>query len=171
MLLGIILVLVLVAATSFFVASEFALVSVRKTRIDQLVSEGNATARQIDYAIEHLQDYIAATQVGITMAALGLGSFGEPVISSIILPPLSSVLPEEIIRGIITVHGIAFVIGYLTVTILEIVFGEVVPKIVARQRAEATVFFIIRPLNLFALVFRPMIWVINTLSNAVLKLL
>ena len=69
MLVGIFLLLVLVAATSFFVASEFALVSVRKTRIEQLVSEGSSTARQVKFAIEHLQDYIAATQVGITMAS------------------------------------------------------------------------------------------------------
>jgi len=171
MLVGIILLIVLILATSFFVASEFALVSVRRTRIEQLSDQGNATARLIRYAIEHLQDYIAATQAGITMAALGLGVWGEAVLSDIILPPLQAILPEEMVRGIVSVHGIAFIIGYLIVTIAEIVFGEVVPKILARQNAERAAFFIIRPLNFFAFIFRPLVWVINLLSNAVLALL
>src|SRR4051794_12107713 len=171
MLVGILFLLLLVAATSFFVASEFALVSVRKTRIEQLVSGGSSTARQVKYAIEHLQDYIAATQVGITMASLGLGAWGESVVSDIILPPLSAILPEVVIQGIVSVHGIAFVIGYLVVTVVEIVFGEIVPKVLARRNSEAATFLIIRPLNFFALIVRPLIWVVNILTNGVLAIL
>lgn len=165
------LLFVLLIATSFFVASEFALVSVRRTRIDQLVSDGNSTAAQVRYAMDHLQDYIAATQVGITMAALGLGAWGEPAVSSMVLPLLTAIFPEQLIKGFVSLHGVAFIIGYLIVTIVEIVFGELVPKIIAREKAEKAVLLIIRPLNFFALIARPLIWVINLLGNAVLKLL
>src|SRR5690349_11123504 len=127
MLLNIGLLLLLVAATSFFVASEFALVSVRMTRIEQLISENNGAARQVKYAIDHLQNYIAATQVGITMASLGLGAWGEPALSSMLVPLLENWFPEDIVKGFVTIHGFAFAFGYLLVTIIEIVFGELVP--------------------------------------------
>src|SRR5437899_1622691 len=111
MLVGIVLILVLVITTGFFVASEFALASVRKTRIEQLISEGNTVAPQVKYAIDHLQTYIAATQVGITMATLGLGALGEPVLAQVFVPPLELVLPRDFVEAFISIHGIAIAIA------------------------------------------------------------
>jgi putative hemolysin len=171
MLSGLAAILVLVAATGFFVASEFAIVSVRKTRIEQLIAEGNTRAYLVKRAIDNLQTYIAATQVGITMATLGLGALGEPVLASLIAPPLELVLPTAFVEAFISVHGIAIAVSFLVVTVLEIILGEFVPKIIARQRAEATVLFVIRPLNFFLFIFRPLVWLINLLGNAVLRLI
>jgi putative hemolysin len=171
MLPGLAAILVLVAATGFFVASEFAIVSVRKTRIEQLITEGNTRAYLVKRAIDNLQTYIAATQVGITMATLGLGALGEPVLANLIAPPLELILPRAFVEAFISVHGIAIAISFLLVTVLEIILGEFVPKIIARQRAEATVLFVIRPLNFFLFIFRPLVWLINYLGNAVLKLI
>ncbi len=171
MLGGIALILLLVATTGYFVASEFALVSVRKTRIEQLIGEGQATASQVKYAIEHLQVYIAATQVGITMASLGLGALGEPVLADVFDPLLEAILPRQWVEQFVKLHGIAVVIAFIIVTVLEIVLGEIVPKMIARQRSDKTALFIIRPLNFFVMIFKPLIWVINTLGNGVLRLI
>src|SRR5437867_954830 len=171
MLAGLAAILVLVAATGFFVASEFAIVSVRKTRIEQLISEGNRTAAQVKRAIETLPNYIAVTQVGITMATLGLGVLEEPALIQPIEPLLKSLLPRDFVEAFVSIHGIAFTISFLTVTVLEIILGEFVPKIVARQRSEAVVLLVIRPLNLFLLIFKPLVWLVNTLGKAVLKLI
>jgi CBS domain containing-hemolysin-like protein len=170
-LLGIVAILLLVFITGFFVASEFALVSVRKTRIEQLISEGRPGATQVKYAIDHLQNYIAATQVGITMASLGLGALGEPALTPLFERVLGAVLPEDIVRGFLTLHGVAIAITFIIVTILEIILGELVPKLFARQRSDRTALFIIRPLNVSVFIFKPLIWIINILGNAVLRLI
>src|SRR5438046_674226 len=138
MLVGLATILLLVAATGFFVASEFALVSVRKTRIEQLVGQGQMAASQVKYAIEHLQTYIAATQVGITMASLGLGALGEPVLAEVLDPLLEEILPRAFVEQFVRLHGLAVAIAFVIVTILEIVLGEIVPKIIARQRSDRT---------------------------------
>src|SRR5947209_3790792 len=159
MLPGLAAILVLIAATGFFVASEFAIVSVRKTRIEQLVTEGNSTAAQVKRAIENLQTYIAVTQVGITMATLGLGALSEPVLVPLIVPPLEFILPRAFVEAFVSIHGVAVDITFLIVTVLEIILGEIVPKIIARQRAEATVLFVVRPLNFFLFIFKPLVWI------------
>src|SRR5215212_6926771 len=169
MLPGLIAILVLVAATGFFVASEFAIVSVRKTRIEQLITEGNARASLVKRAIDNLQTYIAVTQVGITMATLALGALGDPVLAELLTPPLELILPRDFVEAFVSIHGIAITISFLLVTVLEIILGEFVPKIIARQRSEATALFAIRPLNLFLFIFRPLVWLINALGNVVLR--
>jgi CBS domain containing-hemolysin-like protein len=169
MVTGLILVFILVFVTAFFVAIEFALVSVRKTRIDQLVSEGNAGAKLVKHALENLNTYLAAAQVGITLATIGLGTLGEPVVAQIFVPMLEKYLPHDIAHS--SAHGIAFVFALLLVTILELILGETVPKIAAIQRAEATSVLLIRPMRLFMLVFKPFVWLINFLSGAVLRLI
>lgn len=168
MLLGLVSILLLVAAAAFFVASEYSLVSVRKTRIEQLVGEGNAVAADVKRALEHLDRYIAAVQVGITIVTLILGALGEPVLAEVIRPLLEPVTSP--FTQVVTAYGLAVGISFLIVTVLEIVLGEIVPKIIARQRSEAVVLLLIRPLNLFVFVFRPLIWMVTALSNAVLKL-
>ncbi|HEX8220611.1 MAG TPA: hemolysin family protein [Chloroflexia bacterium] len=171
MVLGLILIVVLVLVTAFFVAAEFAFVSIRRTRVDQLASEGSRTAKDLQRAIKSLNTYLAAAQIGITMATLGLGALGEPVLVEIIAPPLEAVLPKAWVEQFVSLHGVAFVIALLLVTIVELIFGETVPKIFGIQRAEGVALAVIRPLNLMLLIFKPLIWIINTLSNATLRLL
>lgn len=165
---GIAAIIILVLATGFFVAAEFSIVSVRKTRIEQLISEGNSAAGIVKYAIEHLERYLAAIQIGVTMASLGLGALGEPVLGELLREPLESVLPKE--EAFITAHGVAIALSFLIVTLLEIVFGEIVPKIIARQRSDSTALALIRPLNVFVFIFRPLIVVVSLFSGAVLRL-
>jgi CBS domain containing-hemolysin-like protein len=170
MLWGLALVALLVITTAFFVAVEFALVSVRRTRIEQLVSEGNGGAVLVKKGLDNLQTYLAAAQVGITMASLGLGALGEPVVATMITPLLEAVLPQEAVERVISLHTISFIIALLLVTIVELVLGETVPKIAAIQRAERMALATIRPMGFFLIFFRPLIWVINVLSNFFLRL-
>ena len=169
-MIGIISVIFLVLVTSFFVSIEFALVSVRKTRIEQLASEGSATAVLVKHALENLNKHLAAAQVGITMATLGLGTLGEPVVAQLIVPPLEAILPHDMLEGFLTAHGIAFIIALLLVTTVELIIGENVPKIASIQRAEQASLILIRPLRFFMFLFRPFIWIINILTSAVLRM-
>ena len=161
-------VVALVLLNGFFVASEFALVSVRKSRIDQLVLEGSARARQVQSAITHLDTYIAATQLGITMSSLALGFVAEPSIAALIEPIFARFLPA-VSDG--TVHTVALVISFAIATVLHIVFGELAPKSVALQRPEATALWVTAPLNLFLTIFRPFIVALNGIGNGVVRLL
>src|SRR6476469_6772836 len=129
MLLGLASIFFLVLAAGFFVAAEYALVSVRKTRVEQLVSEGNGNAVRVKFALEHLDRYIAAVQLGITIVTLGLGALGEPVLATIIEPYLSAIMTP--VEQYVTAAAISTAIAFLLVTILEIVLGEIVPKIYA----------------------------------------
>ncbi len=168
MLPGLGLILLLIFAASFFVASEYSIVSVRKTRIEQLISEGSSVAQSVKHAIEHLDRYIAAVQIGITLVTLALGAVGEPVLSDIFITPLGLAISP--ITAFVSAASVSYSLSFLTVTVLEIVLGEIVPKIIARQRAEATVMLLIRPLNFFVFIFGPLIWLVSLLSNAVLRL-
>src|SRR5437773_2404181 len=125
-------VLALVFANGFFVASEFAIVTVRKTRIDQLIAEGSRGAGAVRRALSEPTAYIAAIQLGITMASLGLGWIGEPAFADLIQPSFSF-LP--IMMAEATAHSIAFTIAFALITALHITLGELVPKTIALQRA------------------------------------
>lgn len=166
---SLLLVFLLVLANGFFVAAEFALVSVRRTRIDQLVTEGKPRARGVQKALGHLDTYIAATQLGITMASLALGFIGEPALAHLIDPLTSRFLPET--GATITAHGLAVIIAFSIATALHIVFGELAPKSIALQRPEATSLWVTAPLNVFLTLFRPFITVLNGIGNAVVRLL
>lgn len=165
---GLALILLLIFAASFFVASEYSIVSVRKTRIEQLISEGSSVAQSVKHAIEHLDRYIAAVQIGITLVTLALGAVGEPVLSEIFITPLGLAISP--FTAFVSAASVSYALSFLIVTVLEIVLGEIVPKIIARQRAEATVMLLIRPLNIFVFIFGPLIWLVSLLSNAVLRL-
>lgn len=167
-LFDIAIVLILVLANSFFVASEFALVSVRKTRIDQLAAEGNSAASVVQRAVHDLDRYIAATQVGITIASLMLGGFGEQTLEPL-LTPLFLWAPEEwrgVTRGAL-VAGLA----YFIMTALHVIVGELMPKSIALQTAEKTALRIGRPMAFFAILFSPLIWMLNGIGNFLLRLL
>ena len=165
-LTNIAIVLILVLANSFFVASEFALVSVRRTRIDQLVAEGNGSAAVVQRAIRDLDRYIAATQVGITIASLLLGGVGERTLEPI-LSFLFAWAPEEW-RGF-TRAALVASFAYFIMTALHVIIGELMPKSIALQKPERTALWIGRPMSFFALIFSPLIWLLNGIGNFLLR--
>jgi magnesium and cobalt exporter, CNNM family len=160
------IVFVLVLANAFFVASEFALVSVRKTRIDQMAAEGNSTAAVVQRAVHNLDRYIAATQVGITLASLLLGGIGERTLEPI-LAFLFSWVPEQ--WWVITRTGLVAGFAYFIMTTLHVIIGELMPKSIALQRPEKTALWIGRPMTFFAVVFSPLIWMLNSIGNFLLR--
>jgi CBS domain containing-hemolysin-like protein len=161
-------VLVLVFANGFFVAAEFAIVSVRKTRVDQLIAEGHRGAHVVRRAVTDPDSYIAATQLGITMASLALGWIGEPALASMI-EPLFGFLPTQL--AVTTSHSIAVAIAFAIVTALHIVFGELAPKTIALERAEATALLVVKPTEIFMKVFWPFIRVLNGAGQTVVRLI
>ena len=158
----------LVFANGFFVAAEFSIVAVRKTRVDQLIAEGYRSARPVRRAISDPDSYIAATQLGITMASLGLGWIGEPALASMIQPAFG-VLPLAIAEA--TAHSIAVAVAFAVVTALHIIFGELAPKTIALERAEKTAMLVVKPTEIFMRVFWPFIRVLNGAGQAVVRLL
>ncbi len=157
--------LFLVALNGFFVAAEFALVRVRETRIQQLEEEGSVRAAAVRDVLRDLDAYLSVCQVGITVASLALGWVGEPAVSHLIEPVLESVgITNERVVGII-----AIILGFAAITYAHLVFGEQAPKYFSIQRAEATSLWIIRPLKLFMFLFRPLVWLVNTSTNFVLR--
>jgi len=164
---GIVAVLLLVALNAFFVAAEFALVTVRWTRVEELVSEGKFGAAAVRQAIENLNDAIAASQVGITLASLALGWIGEPTIAHMVEPLFRSLPP---LWGMTLSHGTALVIALLFITYLHVVLGEQAPKVLAIQRAEDVALLVAGPLLAFARLFRPFIRMIAGSTNWIVRL-
>jgi CBS domain containing-hemolysin-like protein len=148
------LVILLVLLNGYFVASEFSLVAVRKTRIDELVKKGSRAAILVQRALNNLDSFISATQLGITIASLALGWIGEPAIAHFIEPHLQF-LPKNI--AAFSSHTISVTIAFSMITFLHIVLGELAPKTIALQRAEITSLIIIAPLSVFAAIFKPFI--------------
>jgi CBS domain containing-hemolysin-like protein len=161
-------VLALVFANGFFVAAEFSLVTVRKTRVDQLIAEGNRAARVVREAVSNPDPYIAATQLGITMASLGLGWIGEPFIAKT-LQPAFGFLPGPVSTA--TAHTIAVALAFALITALHIVLGELAPKTIALQHPERTAFFVVRPTRWFLWLFRPFILLLNGMGRAAARAL
>src|ERR687894_2936543 len=157
-------VLVLVLLNGFFVAAEFALVRVRRSRIEEEVEEGVGGARLVLRQLDDLSRYLAACQLGITLTSLGIGFLGEPAISSIFEDLLGDSVPHSVSLAI------SLALAYIISTSLHITVGEQVPKIYAINRAERVARFIARPLHLFTQVFSPFIHVLNAASNAMLRL-
>src|SRR5688572_31595939 len=141
------IVVILVLANAFFVASEFALVSVRKTRIDQLAAEGNGAAAVVQRAVRDLDRYIAATQVGITIASLLLGGFGERALEPL-LTPLFTWMPNVWLG--MTRAGLAAGFAYFIMTALHVIIGEVMPKSIALQKPDTAARWIRRCLPVAA---------------------
>ena len=167
-ILNLFIILLLLLANAFFVASEFALVSVRQTRIQQLANEGNKTADVTLKALSSLDRYIAATQLGITIASLGLGWVGESTLATII-HPLFEFLPN--ISGSVATHSIAAIIAFTLITFMHVVIGELMPKSIALQFPEKTTLVITRPLVTVANILAPFIFLLNGFGNWMLKLI
>jgi CBS domain containing-hemolysin-like protein len=165
--LRVLAILALVLANGFFVAAEFAIISVRKTRIEQLLAEGSRMARPVRRALNNPDQFIAATQLGITMASLGLGWIGEPVLASM-LEPLLDYVPAPLSDA--TSHTIAFAVAFTIITALHIVLGELAPKTVALQYPEQTSLLVAKPTELFLRVFHPFIRSLNAMGWAVVRL-
>ncbi len=164
--LGITAILILVFTNGFFVAAEFSLVAVRRSRVAELVAEGRMNAAALQRAINHLDSYIAATQLGVTICSLALGWIGEPALAHLIEPHLSA-LPGAL--GAATAHAIAVAVAFTAITVLLVVLGELAPKNLALQRSEGMALWMVRPLALFLFLFRPAIIVLNGLGRLVLK--
>jgi CBS domain containing-hemolysin-like protein len=166
-ILRILALLLLVLANGFFVAAEFSLVSVRRTRIAELVAKGSRSARWVQKAIDDPDSVIAATQLGITLASLGLGWIGEPVLAQL-LEPIVTLLPESI-RSTVS-HGLSAGLAFAIITFLHVVIGELAPKSVALQNPERVSLLVAQPTIWIEWLFKPFIWVLNGAGNALLRL-
>ncbi|MCX2818649.1 hemolysin family protein [Haladaptatus sp. F3-133] len=151
--------LFLVLLNGFFVASEFAFVRVRATAVERLVEEGRRGSATLQEVMDSLDDYLATTQLGITIASLGLGWVGEPAVASLIEPVVSPLLPAD------AVHLVAFALGFGFITFLHVVFGELAPKTVAIAEAERLSLFVAPPMKFFYLLFYPGLVVFNGTAN------
>ena len=163
--LEIALVLALVAANGFFVAIEFALVKIRASQLRPLAKTGGWRVKFALKATEHLDSALSATQLGITLASLGLGWVGEPFVARRLTPWLA----DWGITDEIAVHSISFAVAFILITFLHIVFGEQAPKMLAIQRAKAVTLWLSGPLMAFHFVFYPFIWMLNASANRILR--
>jgi putative hemolysin len=165
--LGLLSVPALVALNGFFVAAEFALVGVRKTRVEEMVRQGDPRAKAVQEAVTHLDRYIAATQLGITLASIALGWVGEPALSRLIEPLLAAVLPDSWVAPM--AHTVAVAIAFTLITFMHVVFGELIPKTLALQSPDRTSLWVAAPLVVFARLARPAIAAMNGAGNAILR--
>jgi len=164
--LGIVAVILLVGANGFFVAAEFALVSVRRSRVAELVQARRVNSKALQKAVDNLDANLAATQVGITISSLALGWVGEPALAHLIEPLLTCLPGGWAATGS---HTIAVVIAFVIITTLHIVLGELAPKSLALQRSEGTSLAVVRPLGAFLFFFKPAIYILNGLGNLILR--
>jgi putative hemolysin len=165
-ILRLIALVLLVLANGFFVAAEFALVSIRRTRVAELVAKGNTRARWIQKAIDDPDRFIAATQLGITLASLGLGWIAEPALGNL-LEPLIRLFPAEIEQEV--AHSLSAGLSFAIITFLHVVVGELAPKSIALQNPERTSLFVAQPTVWTERIFKPIIWALNGTGNALLR--
>ena len=162
----ILLTIFLVLLNGFFVAAEFAMVRVRGSQIEIKAKAGSGVAKVARGILHNLDGYLAATQLGITIASLGLGVIGEGVVTNIVLRVFISV-GISLTPGFITA---SHVLSFVFITVLHIVFGELAPKSLAIQKSVRTTLAVSLPLRFFFVVFRPFIWLLNGFANFILKL-
>lgn len=155
----------LIALTAFFVASEFAIVKVRSSRIDQLIAQGNKKAIVAKRLLSNLDGYLSATQLGITVTALGLGWLGEPTVQVILTPLFEKLHVSESLATILS-----FIIAFSTITFIHVVVGELAPKTFAIHKAEQITLAFATPLILFYKVMYPFIWLLNGAARLIVGL-
>jgi len=163
-LLRIILVVLLVAANAFFVAAEFAMVSIRDTRIHQLIEQRRIGARTVQKIQQHLDEFLPAVQFGVTLASLGLGWAGEGTLAAILQPWIGNIPHAQLYA-----HGIAAALAFVIITYLLVILGELVPKSLALQRAERVALAVAGPMDFFMTLSRPFLVLMNKSANVVLK--
>ncbi|RXM39254.1 hemolysin [Chryseobacterium sp. CH21] len=162
------LALFLVLLNGFFVAAEFSIVKVRYSQIQLKAAEGNSMAKQAEHIIKHLDEYLSATQLGITLASLALGWVGESALHHIVENIFTS-LNVNLTQTTITTISVAT--SFVLITIMHIVFGELIPKSIAIRKSEATTMATAVPLRVFYTIFKPFIWLMNSMSNGFLRLI
>ncbi len=168
LVLNLLLIAFLLFSNGFFVAAEFAMVKVRKTRIEQLVKEGNYSAQIALEAIKDLDKFIASVQLGVTISSIGLGWVGEGTLARII-EPVFVFLPG--VSQTIATHTVSVSLAFALITFLHVVLGELIPKSIALEYTEKTALIIARPMQAITFLFNPFIWMLNGFGNWVLKLL
>jgi CBS domain containing-hemolysin-like protein len=164
---GVLSIPLFVSLNGLFVAAEFALVAIRRTRVEEMVNSGQKGAKSIEAAVTNLDRSIAATQLGITLSSLSLGWTGEPALAHLFEPFLARLVPTA--WQAFTAHSIASAVAFLLITFLHVVFGELIPKTVALQKPDGTALWIAGPLNLFAVAVRPLIVTMNGTGNSILR--
>lgn len=162
------IIFLLVFANGFFVAAEFALVGVRRSRVLALVECGDRRATTLLRVITTLDAYISATQLGITLASLALGWIGEETLARAFTPVFERLIPHSYAVG--AAHSVAIVLAFTIITFLHIVLGELAPKTLALERTERTALLVARPMELFYKLFKGPIWVLNHSGSLVLRL-
>ena len=167
-ILGVLAVPVLVLVNAGFVAAEFALVAVRRTRVDEMVAARWVGATAVKKAIEHLDDAIAATQLGITLASLALGWIGELCLARVIVQGLEF-LPKG--WAIVSSHTLSVIISFSLITFLHVILGELAPKAIALQQPDIVSLWVTPPLLWFAKIMRPFITLLNGIGNWVVRML
>lgn len=158
---------VFVAINAFFVAAEFSIVKIRRSRLEEIEAHGNKKAKLAIKVTSSLDSYLSATQLGITLASLALGWIGEPALAVIIDPLFGHWLKNDPIL----MHSVSIATAFTIITLLHVVFGELVPKSIAIQKTETAVMLVVRPLYLFAQIFRPIIYIFDHLAALALKLI
>ena len=164
--LELVAVALIVAANAFFVAAEYALVTVRRTRLQELEAQGSRAARRVLRLVDTPPRFISAIQLGVTLSSLALGAIGEPVVSRLLRTPLDW-LPKSWHTGVATT--IAVVLAFVILSYFHVVMGEIVPKSFTLEHAERVALLVAAPINSFYAVFRPFIWVLVSSSAAVLR--
>src|SRR5512142_529423 len=163
-LLRMLAVMLLVAGNAFFVAAEFALVSVRDTRIQQLVDAGRAGARTVQKLHQNIDEFLAAVQLGVTLANLALGWVGELTLAHILETAMGG-LPHAAVYA----HAVSIAVAFILITYLTVTLGEIVPKSVALHRAERVALAVAGTMDVFMTLTRPFLWVMSRSAHAVLR--
>jgi putative hemolysin len=161
-----------ILANSFFVAAEFALVSVRETRVEQLVALGRPGARTVLQLKHNIDEFLPAVQFGVTLASLALGGIGEPAVADVILQGFDKLtwIPGVQAHALVYAHTLAVIIAFGAITYFEVLLGELVPKSLALQRAERIALAVAGPMDVFIRMTRPAIKVMNVSATLVLKI-
>lgn len=167
-LIGIIVGFLLILLNGFFVAIEFALARVNRTRIEQKVKENNKTAKLILTALNKIESYISAAQLGITVCSLALGAIAELTLAKIFAPLIDAIIPANLTN--FTAHSIALPLAILIITYLHVVIGEIIPKTVAFIDPQKTASILIWPLEAFKLVTIPLVWFLNLSASSILRI-
>jgi CBS domain containing-hemolysin-like protein len=165
--LGVGAIFALILLNAYFVATEFALVAVRRSQVQLWVTEGRPGAGAASLALARLDDAIAATQLGITIASIGLGFLGEPALARLLQPAVAALGADSLVA----VHGVAVGVAFALVTFLHVVVGELAPKALALDRPGPVALLCARPLLWFSVLFRPVIHVMNRTGNALVRVL
>ena len=164
-LLRVFLLLLLVAANAFFAAAEFSLVSVRDTRIQQLIDARRIGARIVQKLHRNLDEVVNGVQLGVTIVSLTLGWVGEPLLAHMMLGPV-----QDLPHASVYAHGIAIVVSFVLITFLHVILGELVPKSLALQRAEQVALAVAAPMDVFLTLTRPVLFVMSRSAGWVLRI-